>query len=364
MPYLICEKCGGYYKLKEGESPHDFDDQCQCGGHLKYKESLGEYDPITADNPQMDDHPVMNDDSITTDDDRVEETLHASDKYLLADNSPKNAFTDSFYQDTNNKEENNEQITKGHLSGNLFRISVIMAIMVIIIITAGILTHKNNSYGVFNFNAYEKYSDEEINTFMESAFNPDDYGNSYNQVGKWQTNVVRIKITGSPTEEDIKTLKKAINDINVNVKDFQLVIDDKNQMEHDMEIYFIPHSEFSLYSVNPKEADGFTLWRVSTSDIYGGNPAGEIFKAKVFIGIDGLSQKRRSHVIVHELAHSLGLHHNHNQNSVLCLRGPDITEYTDLDKTMFRMLYRNDILPYMSRNQVEIIMNNSRRSFF
>jgi len=33
--HLICKKCGGYYKLKAGESPEDFE-YCQCGGKLKY----------------------------------------------------------------------------------------------------------------------------------------------------------------------------------------------------------------------------------------------------------------------------------------------------------------------------------------
>ncbi|MGB9937410.1 MAG: zinc-ribbon domain-containing protein [Methanobacterium sp.] len=33
---LICNKCGGYYELQEGESPKDFD-LCECGGKLKYQ---------------------------------------------------------------------------------------------------------------------------------------------------------------------------------------------------------------------------------------------------------------------------------------------------------------------------------------
>ncbi len=39
MPYLVCNKCGGYYKLKEGESLKDFD-ECECGGSLSQVESL------------------------------------------------------------------------------------------------------------------------------------------------------------------------------------------------------------------------------------------------------------------------------------------------------------------------------------
>jgi ribosomal protein L40E len=45
--YLYCEKCGGYYELQDGESPDDFD-TCQCGGNLKYADSIS--DVIKAEN--------------------------------------------------------------------------------------------------------------------------------------------------------------------------------------------------------------------------------------------------------------------------------------------------------------------------
>jgi Family of unknown function (DUF5518) len=37
--YLICNKCGGYYELKEGESLEDYEG-CECGGQLKYSPSI------------------------------------------------------------------------------------------------------------------------------------------------------------------------------------------------------------------------------------------------------------------------------------------------------------------------------------
>jgi hypothetical protein len=37
MSYLVCDDCGGYYELQEGESADDFEN-CQCGGHLKFLE--------------------------------------------------------------------------------------------------------------------------------------------------------------------------------------------------------------------------------------------------------------------------------------------------------------------------------------
>ena len=41
LPNVICEKCGKYYGIKKGESMQDFE-QCQCGGNLKYIDSLKE----------------------------------------------------------------------------------------------------------------------------------------------------------------------------------------------------------------------------------------------------------------------------------------------------------------------------------
>jgi len=50
MSHLVCEKCGGYYELQEGESPEDFE-SCQCGGKLRYIQNFDshfdeEMDPL------------------------------------------------------------------------------------------------------------------------------------------------------------------------------------------------------------------------------------------------------------------------------------------------------------------------------
>lgn len=40
MGYLICQDCKGYYELQPGENPEDFDDECECGGKLRYAVSI------------------------------------------------------------------------------------------------------------------------------------------------------------------------------------------------------------------------------------------------------------------------------------------------------------------------------------
>ena len=54
MSHLVCEKCGGYYELKDGESPEDFE-KCQCGGELRYIQNFDshfdeEMDPLNEIN--------------------------------------------------------------------------------------------------------------------------------------------------------------------------------------------------------------------------------------------------------------------------------------------------------------------------
>jgi ribosomal protein L40E len=38
--YLVCNSCGGYYQLEQGESPDDFEDVCDCGGKFMHKTEL------------------------------------------------------------------------------------------------------------------------------------------------------------------------------------------------------------------------------------------------------------------------------------------------------------------------------------
>ena len=49
MRILKCDKCGGYYKLKEGESIDDFDG-CECGGNFK---GVDEPNDLKSDKKQI-----------------------------------------------------------------------------------------------------------------------------------------------------------------------------------------------------------------------------------------------------------------------------------------------------------------------
>lgn len=40
MSYLVCDECNSYYELQPGETPEDYDLECECGGKFEYKESI------------------------------------------------------------------------------------------------------------------------------------------------------------------------------------------------------------------------------------------------------------------------------------------------------------------------------------
>jgi len=42
MGYILCEKCMGYIKLKNGESPNKYK-KCKCGGNLRYLEKKTDF---------------------------------------------------------------------------------------------------------------------------------------------------------------------------------------------------------------------------------------------------------------------------------------------------------------------------------
>lgn len=279
MYYLICEKCGRYYKLQDGESPEEFTTICECGSSLQYVEF---------------------------------------------------------------PEENK----KKSISDYLFRISVILAIIGVLIIAAGMYSYETPAY-----NANEKYSQNEINYFMEIGFAPNE------KINKWNINVIRVQIIGSYTSDDLNSLNDAINDINHGASGFQMKLDSQNNIiEPNVEVYFIPRSQFNTYGVDKPESVGACwVWA---------DPAGNIQKSKIVIPSDQIYQRYRSRIITHELGHSLGLADSYkNKGSMLYYRLQDRSKYARIDKIMLRILYRNDILQGMSKNEVETILNRSKSSF-
>jgi hypothetical protein len=133
MSYLICENCSGYYKLKEGENPEDFE-SCECGGTLRYVQNLNshideELDPINEINICPD----------------CGTESPASEKYCK---SCGKLMNDDF-----KKEENNSSNSKGRNTLNKLKLSnslllraiaIIIGILIVVIPTF-LFAHQNYS---------------------------------------------------------------------------------------------------------------------------------------------------------------------------------------------------------------------------
>ena len=190
--------------------------------------------------------------------------------------------------------------------------------------------------------ALQSYTPEEIDYFLEVAMGGE-FGDSTPKVRKWQ-GPVRVKVNGSPTAADVQTLQAVLQEIQglTDGIQLQLVQDNPN-----LEIYFVPESDFRRYEPNYQPLNyGFfwTHW----------NNQDAIYNARILISTVGISQQERSHLIREELTQSLGLMRDSNryQNSIFFQGWTAPVAYAEIDKAVIQLLYRREIRPGMTRSQV------------
>jgi hypothetical protein len=190
------------------------------------------------------------------------------------------------------------------------------------------------------------YTQDQIDYFLEIALGSE-FGRASAVVRKWTRNI-RIKTIGSPTNEDRMTLNRVIEDINAIIGRTQLKIDEQRP---DVEIYFVPESDFTIYEPNyrPTNFGFFWIWW---------NRSSEIVRARIMISTDRITQKERSHLIREELTQILGLMKDSwaYKESIFYQGWTATTTYAEIDKVSIEILYRSEILPGMTRRQVEEVL--------
>lgn len=77
------------------------------------------------------------------------------------------------------------------------------------------------------------------------------------------------------------------------------------------------------------------------------NEFGEIYAATVLIPRTGVSQAERSHILREELTQSLGflMDSNRHPDSIFYSGWTTVTEYSDLDRAVIRLLYDPQVEP-------------------
>jgi hypothetical protein len=204
------------------------------------------------------------------------------------------------------------------------------------------------------------YTTAQMNYFIEVALKSE-YADSEPTIKKWDRDI-NIKVLGSPTPEDLKTLQTVIDELNTLISGIRLQVvaqagasiqDISSNKPHvfgnnpNVEIYFVPESKFSQYEPNYQPINYGFFW-----GWWNDNHAME--RSKVLISTDGVTQQERSHLIREELTQSLGLMEDSNQyrDSIFYQGWTDTNQYTEIDKAVIEMLYRPEIRPGMTQSQV------------
>jgi hypothetical protein len=187
-----------------------------------------------------------------------------------------------------------------------------------------------------------KYTQEQIDYFLEIALGSE-FGDSTATIKKWAGDV-RIKVFGSPTREDLKTLQAVIDEINTIANGVHLQIVTNNPS---VSIYFVPESKFIQYERNYIPVNLGFFWNSWDSK-------NVLYISRILISTEQVTQRERSHLIREELTQSLGLMNDsyRYKDSIFYQGWTDPIQYAEIDKVLLEMLYRPDIRPGMTKAEV------------
>ena len=191
-------------------------------------------------------------------------------------------------------------------------------------------------------------SRQRLNYFLKIALGSE-YGLGDFTIKKWDADI-KIEIHGQPTEADLKTLSNVLSDLRELVA--QKINIEIVDIDGNIQMYFIPQDEFYRY-----EPPGIVF--------YGGffwnwwNYSGEIYKSRIVIAADRITQTHRSHLIREELTQALGLMNDamDYEDSIFFQGYSEIGEYSALDRGIIKMLYDDRISPGMSSFDVKDILS-------
>lgn len=185
------------------------------------------------------------------------------------------------------------------------------------------------------------YTAEQINYFLEVALGSE-FGSRDAIIRKWSGSV-RIRVNGTPTSEDLRSLNAVISDINGLAQGIHLQLDSNNP---NIELYFAPKSQFSRIDPNYQPVNLGYFWS--------GWNQNTLNRATVLISTTGVTQTERSHLIREELTQSLGLMRDSYRypDSIFYQGWTDPTQFSAIDKVLIQMLYRPEVRAGMTRSQV------------
>ena len=192
------------------------------------------------------------------------------------------------------------------------------------------------------------YSQEEIKYFTEIALGAE-FGDEIPVIKKWTDNI-RIKIDGEPTESDLQAITDIVYDLNELIAGINIKIVTNKQ---NLSITFSPESDFAEIDKNYVPTNYGFFWALWHDDSF------VIYDASILVASADIAQQERSHLIREELTQSLGLMNDSNKykDSIFYQKWTDVTEFSEIDKAVIKLLYHKKIKPGMSKQQVLEVLN-------
>ena len=185
-----------------------------------------------------------------------------------------------------------------------------------------------------------------VNYFLEIAFGTE-YGTNAPVIRKWAMNL-EIKVYGVPKRKDKETLDQVISELNEILGSERLRLVDENA---NVDFHFAPVSRFPIILPNyvPGNDGYFRIWW----------RANKIRRAAILISTDLVSQKARSHLIREELTQALGLARDSHTyaDSIFYQPWTETTSYTAIDRELIWLLYLDDVVTGMSREDLQPFLN-------
>lgn len=201
-------------------------------------------------------------------------------------------------------------------------------------------------------------TNEALSYFLEIALGSE-FGQARSGIRKWQDKII-IRVNGTPNLEDQAALRQVIQDINLELAQVEGLNSavsltwDNNHPSPNLQIYFVPESQFRRYEPNyrPRNLGFFWTWP---------DTQGVIRRARVMVSTTGVTQRERNHLIREELTQSLGLMNDswRYQDSIFYQGWTDPNDYAPIDRKLIQFLYNPALQPGMGRQAVVATLNQN-----
>lgn len=193
---------------------------------------------------------------------------------------------------------------------------------------------------------------EEVSYFKEIALRVE-YGSGGQRIHKWSEEL-KIKVIGVPTTGDLAALETTMEDLNVLSENLHIRHAQEDEAAN-VEVYFIPHSEFST----KRYVEESVLKTNLGLGVIWWNRFGEITRAVVLIATDHANSEERVHLIREELTQSLGLlNDSWEDQQSLFYQGWGTQYYTARDEKVVQLLYDPRIESNMMELDVDRVLMN------